>query len=302
DEPLAIREPMGRIAFEVLCQLVLGVDAPARRERLYDAIAPGLGPKLALMALFPTLWRRDGRLNPGRGLKRRRDVIHRMVLEEIASRRADPNRAERDDALSLFVDQPDEAGRPLGDLELRDQLISLLLAGHDTMAATLAWAVERVSRTPRVQARLARELGESDRPYLEAVIRETLRTRPSVVDVPRRTTTDVDLGGHRVPAGTMVNAMLALTQRRADLWDQPLEFRPERFLTGGHTPYSYVPFGGGRRRCIGAALATLQMEIVLTAVLSRFVVHPGPGPEEPARLVGMTLVPAHGGRVILRQA
>lgn len=301
DEPVAMREPMRRIALEVLFQLVLGIDEPARREALRDAVERGLGPEVVLMSGFPTLWRRDGRLNPGRALKRRRDAIHRLLLELIAARRADPGRAQRDDALSLLVDARDESGDGLSDMELRDQLVGLLLAGHDTTAATLAWAVERIARTPHAHARLAREVAEGGTTYLEAAIRETLRTRPSVVDVPRTTTTEIELGGHRVPAGTRVNAMLSLTQRRADLWERPLEFRPERFLDGRPVPYSYTPFGGGNRRCIGAALAILQLQVVLTELLRRFVVQPAPGREEAARLAGMTLVPARGGRVVLRQ-
>jgi cytochrome P450 len=156
--PVAMRGPMRRIAFEVICQLVFGIDQPGPQAQLRAAVADGLGPEVVLMSCFPTLWQRDGRLNPGRPLKRRRDVIHRLLLEQVISRRADPRRAGRYDALSLLVDARDETGAQLSDVELRDQLVGLLLAAHDTAAATLAWAVERVSRTPHAQARLALEV------------------------------------------------------------------------------------------------------------------------------------------------
>jgi cytochrome P450 family 135 len=297
--PVAIREPMRRIAFEAICQLVFGIDDPRRQAQLREATTRALGPELALLTLFPTLWRRDGRLNPGRGLKRRRDAIHRTLLEQIRLRRADPDRAERDDALSLLVDARDAAGSRLSDAELRDQLVGLLLTGHDTTAAALAWTVERISRAPRARERLAQEVAAGGTAYREVVIRETLRTRPAVVDVPRTTAAEVQLGDHRVPAGTMVNAMLTLTHRRADLWSRPLEFLPERFLDARPAPYAYVPFGGGIRACIGSALAMLELQVVLTAVARTFSVQPGPGPDERARLIGMTLVPARGGRVVL---
>ena len=298
-EPVALREPMRRIALEVLLQLAFGIDEPAMRARLRAAVGSGLGAEVALMSCFPTLWRRDGRLNPGRAIKRRRDAIHRTLLQHLAARRADPRLAERDDALSRLVAARDASGDRLDDAELRDQLVGLLLAGHDTTAAALAWAAERISRSPHAQARLARALAVGDAAYLDAAVRETLRTRPSVVDVPRTTVAEIELGGHPIPAGTMVNAMIAVTQRRADLWDRPLEFRPERFLDGRPVPYAFAPFGGGSRRCVGTALALLQLQVVLATLVRRFAVLPGSAREEHARLAGLALVPARGARVIL---
>jgi cytochrome P450 family 135 len=297
--PVAMREPMRRIASEVICQLVFGLDASERHRPLREAIARGLGPEVALMSFFPTLWRRDGLLNPGRPTKRRRDTIHRTLIEQIVTRRADPRR-DGDDALALLLDAGDEAGEPLRDEELRDELVGLLLAGHDTTAAALAWAVERISRNPRAQARLVRELAEDDTAYLDAVVRETLRTRPSVADIPRTTAAEIELGGHRVPAATMVSAAVAVTHRRSDLWERPLEFRPERFLASRPAPYSFLPFGAGNRRCVGTALALAQLQAVVATLLRRFALLPGPGPEEAARLAGLALVPARGGRVVLQ--
>lgn len=297
-EPVAMREPMRRIAMEVVCQLLFGLDTS--KQRLREAIMRGLGPELALMSLFPTLWRREGRLNPGRAMKRRRDMIHHTLLAQIAACRAEPQRDERDDALAVLAGMHAAGDDRLSDAELRDQLVGLLLAGHDTMAAALTWAIERVSRNPHAQARLACELDDGETTYLDATIRETLRTRPAVVDIPRTTATEIELGGHRLPPGTAVTAMVAVTHRRADLWERPLEFRPERFLDGRPAPYVYAPFGAGIRRCVGTTLALLQLEVVLAAIVRRFVVLPGPGHEEAARLAGLAMIPGRGGRVILR--
>jgi cytochrome P450 family 135 len=298
-EPLALREPMRRIALEAVCQLVVGLAPSARNRPLREALARGLGPEVALLSCFPTLWRRDGRLNPGRPLKRRRDLIHRALLAQIAARRADP-RGGGDDALSLLLAAGEQTGEPLSDAELRDQLVGLLLAGHDTTAAALTWAVERASRNPHAQARMAEEVAGGGTEYLDAAIRETLRTRPAVADVLRTTAREIELGGHRIPAGTMVSAMVAATHRRRDLWERPREFRPERFLGERPAPYAFAPFGGGLRRCVGTGLALLQLQVVLAATVRRFVVLPVPGREEPARLAGLALVPARGGRVVLQ--
>jgi cytochrome P450 len=300
---IAMRDPARRIALEVLGELVFGIAEPSRRALLRDAIErPGLARELVLLSCFPALWRRHGRLAPGRALKRSRDTVHALLLAQIAARRTGNDGSESSfDALSLLAGGCDAAGERLGDAELRDQLVALLLAGHDTSAAALAWAVERIARHPRVQARLAGEVAQGGTSYLQAVVHESLRTRPAVVDVPRTTAREIELGGHRIPPGTRVNAVLAVSQRRADLWEDPLAFRPERFLDGRPVPYAFVPFGGGNRGCIAAPLAMLQLQVALATLVRRFVVEPAPGPQERARLAGMTLAPARGARVVLRR-
>jgi cytochrome P450 len=276
---------------------------PARFARLRDEVGRRDDPRLVLMLLWPTLWKRDGRLNPGAPLKRRRDTVNRLLLELIALRRAEGDRAGRQDALSLLVAARDEHGRPLADAEIRDQLVGLVLVGHETAAAAIAWALERLSRAPLAQERLAQELANANderADYLEAFIRESLRVRPAILDAPRTTTTEIELGGHRIAPGTVVSAMFGVAQRSAEVWDDPLAFRPERFLDGRPVPYAYTPFGGGVRRCIAASLTTLLLRIVVAAAVRRARLSAVPGPPEPARLYGLTLMPARGARVVLR--
>jgi cytochrome P450 len=299
DEPVALREPMRWITLDVICRLLFGDDDPARVAELRDEIARGLDPRLVLLLWLPTLWRRNGRWNPARPHQRRRRYIHGLVDELIAHRRADPGHADRDDVLSRLAAARDEHGRPLSDAELRDQVLALLMAGHETTATALTWAFERLSRTPHARRRLETELAAGRTGYLDAVVSETLRTRPPVIDAVRTATTEIELGGHRIAPGTVVSALLTAMHRREDLWEEPRAFRPERFLAEKPAPYSFVPFGGGIRHCIGASLALVEMRTVLRTALSRFELAPAPGREERMRLTGITLTPSKGGRVVL---
>jgi cytochrome P450 len=298
-EPIALREPMREIALDAICRILFGADDPAEYAELRDDVARGLDPRIVVLLWFPTLWRRHGRLNPARPHQRRRQYIHDLVHAQIARRRADPTHAERDDVLSVLVAARDEDGEPLGDGEVRDQLLALLMAGHETTANALTWAFERLSRTPHASRRLAEELAEGGTEYLDAVVSETLRTRPSVIDAVRTATTEIELGGYPIAPGTVVSAMLTAMHRRPDLWSDPLAFRPERFLGDKPRPYSYMPFGGGIRHCIGASLSLVEMRTVLRTAMRTLELLPAPGREERMRLTGITLTPSRGGRVAL---
>jgi cytochrome P450 len=234
DRPIAIRPAMQRITLAVICEVVFGLPDPAPFR---DAVVRFLAPRLSFVMFLPTLTRRRGALNPVRTFLARRAAAQRLLDEEIARRAAGP---PRDDVLSLLLEARDEDGAPLEHGAVRDELMGLLVAGHETTATGLAWAFERLSRTPAVDQRRAAE----DRAYLDAVVNETLRTRPPVIDAVRAAVADTELGGRPVPAGTLVSAMFSLTHRRADLWPDPLAFRPERFLDGKPLPYAYTPFGG----------------------------------------------------------
>ncbi len=300
--PIAIRPVMQRITLEVMCRLVFGAESEAQTKELGDALARFLSPRLAPLLFFPATLRRGGRFNPAAPFLRRRAVVHGLVAELISKRRRDPRLDDRDDVLSLLLRTPDEDGNPITDVELRDQVMTVLVAGHETTATGLTWACERLSRNREVRDRLAAEVSRAEGDeYLNAVVKEALRTRPPLVNAPRRTTREVMVGGRRVEPDTAVAAMLALTHRRADLWLDPLAFRPERFLDGKPLPYAFVPFGGGIRRCVGAALATLEMRLVLKAVMTRYAIGAAPGREEKARLAGAVLIPAKGGRVVLER-
>ena len=302
--PIALREPMREIALDAICRILFGSDDPSTYGALRDDVARGLDPRIVVLLWFPTLWRRSGRLNPARPHQRRRAHIHDLVHELIAGRRAEQARAgaaERDDVLSVLVSARDEHGEPLSDDEVRDLLLGLLMAGHETTANALTWAFERLSRTPHARTRLADEVRGGGTAYVDAVVSETLRTRPSVIDAVRTATSEIELSGYAIAPGTVVSAMLTAMHRRPDLWPDPLAFRPERFLDGRPPPYSYMPFGGGVRHCIGASLSLVEMRTVLRTAFETLDVLPAPGQEERMRLTGITLTPSRGGRVVLRR-
>jgi len=193
--------------------------------------------------------------------------------------------------LSMLVGATDETGDKLTDGELRDELITLLLAGHETTATGLAWAVERLVRHPEQLARLR----DGDDAYLDAVVKETLRVRPVVNEVGRDLTEPVELGGHALPAGTRVMSSIGLVQHAQDNFADPARFRPERFLNGDSpAPYTWIPFGGGRRRCIGASFAMLEMQIVIRTVLTHRELQPTQDGAEHASRRNIAVRPARG--------
>jgi cytochrome P450 family 135 len=222
-----------------------------------------------------------------------RPEVDRLLFAEIAEHRREPE--GRDDILALLVEARDEEGRPLSDEELRDQLVTLLLAGHETTATGLAWAFERVLRHPAVLRRL-REPGDED--YLDAVVKETLRVRPVIDSVWRKLTAPADVAGYRLPAGTLVMPAISLVQR-SSAFAAPDEFRPERFLEDSPPPYTFIPFGGGPRRCIGASFALMEMRTVIRAVLDRVELAAAGSRPEGTRVHHVTLVPSAGGRVVV---
>ena len=201
--------------------------------------------------------------------------------------------------LSLLLSARHEDGSPMSDQELRDELMTLLGAGHETTATGLAWAFERLLRTPAVHERLTSDLDDDE--YLDAVVKETLRVRPVVTDCARKLTADTQIAGFDIPAGTLLLPAIALLNRHPDLWPDPEEFRPERFLEGQPDPYSWIPFGGGVRRCIGAAFAQQEMKIVLREILARVRLRAADPAPEPPRVRHVTIVPARGARVVVEE-
>src|SRR5215208_7248559 len=179
--------------------------------------------------------------------------------------------------------------------ELRDQVVTLLAAGHETTAGSLAWACERLARHPDVVARLR----EGDDAYLDATVKEVLHTRPVLSITPRKVVGRFAVGGYELPPGVHVTPCLYLAHRRPELWPEPTAFRPERFLDGGApAPYAWLPFGGGVRRCLGAAFATMELHEVLRAVVRRFELRPDRAAGERMRRRGVTLTPSRAGRII----
>jgi cytochrome P450 len=206
---------------------------------------------------------------------------------------------ERDDVLSLLLGARHEDGSPMTDTELRDELMTLLTAGHETTATGLSWAFERLLRTPRVLERLTASLDDDD--YVDAVVKETLRIRPVVVDVARKLTRDAEVAGWQLPAGTLVLPAIAVLHKRPDLYDSPDEFRPERFLDGHSESYAWIPFGGGVRRCIGAAFAQVEMRTVLREVLRRVRLRAPSQRPERGVIRHVTVVPGRGCRAVVEE-
>jgi cytochrome P450 len=291
---IVLRDRMRAVSFNVICRVVFGVTDPVRVERLRAALVRVIDQTPLYML---SKWAREdlGRFSPGRRFARLLREADALLYEEIERRRREPDLDERSDVLSLLLQAFEEDGRRMSDKELRDELFTMLAAGHETTATQLAFAFELLMRTPAALHRLRSELedGESDA-YLDAVVKETMRLRP-VIDASERTLTKPrTVVGWELPAGVKVYPATVLVQRRPDLYPQPAEFRPERFLDPRTESYTWIPFGGGIRRCIGAALAQLEMAEVLRVVVGGVELRPLRERPDPVVLKGITLAPMHG--------
>jgi cytochrome P450 family 135 len=300
-EPFAMRPHTQRITLAVIMRAVFGVhdtDRLARFERLIDDFAHRVG----VITSFPILRRNLGPGSPWPRFVRSREALDEFIYEEIRLRRSEPGHEERDDVLSLLLGARDEDGEPMDDQELRDELVTVLGAGHETTATGLAWAIERLVRNPRVLARLRQSLAAGDEDYLSATVKETLRARPVIVDVARKLTAPATIGGYELDAGTFVLPAIAALHYREDVFPDPYEFRPERFLDGKADNYAWIPFGGGVRRCIGAAFAEYEMRTILREFAERAELRPADPKPERVRVRNITLAPAKGARVVLERA
>src|SRR5579871_3310415 len=298
-EPFALHPRMRAITFEVILRVVFGVTEPGRLERL-RVLLPRLldGTASPSMSFKVLAARRLGRPDPLARFVAQHGEIDDILLAHIAARRAaGQSGAPGDDVLSTLLAARFEDGTPISDRELRDQLVTLLLAGHETTATALAWAFDLLLRAPAVLARLRAELEEGGGEYLRAVVAESLRLRPVLPLAGRRLARELRAGGHTLPPGTDVTPAIWLTHTRADLYPQPLEFRPERFLGEPPPTYSWIPFGGGVRRCLGAAFAELEMRVVIAVVLASVEIAPASPRAEAVARRNITFAPRHGTRV-----
>jgi cytochrome P450 len=283
DKPFSVRESMQAIAMRVILGAVFGLSEGPRYqqlEKLLAAILNEMSSPLSVSQLFFPILRQDlGPLSPWGHFVRRRKQVDQLIYDEIAERRTQPN-AARDDILTLLMAARDEAGEPMTDVELRDELMTLLVAGHETTATALTWALYWIHKFPKVREQLLQELQELDNPfdanallhlpYLDAVCCETLRIYPvGMLTFARVVRLPVELMGHSLEPGTIVIGCIYLTHHREDIYPNPDEFRPERFLERQFSPFEYLPFGGGSRRCIGAAFAQFEMKVVLSRILSQ---------------------------------
>jgi cytochrome P450 family 135 len=286
-------ERMKHLMLETILRVVFGARGEQEAARLRDAVHGTLDavrsmPRMLAMALV----QRDlGPHSPWGRFRLAVEHFDSLLLDVVARQRAAPS---GDSMLALLLEQRDENGNPPTDRHLRDQLVALLAAGHDTSAASLAWAFERLARHPAVQARLR----EGDPAYLDAVVKEVLRVRPALTIAPRRLLEPVRVGGRTLPAGVHVAACLWLALRREDLWPQAAAFRPERWLEDPPPDTaSFVPFGGGVRRCAGAPFAEMEMREVLRAAAGLTLRPVRPEPER-ARRSALVVTPHRGGEVL----
>jgi len=289
---------MQAITLEVILRAVFGVEDDERRALLRRNLVGILATTRSPWAIGMTI----GRLSRLPAYRRVGEMLaeaDEILFAEIAARRGDPDLASRQDILSLLVGARFEDGSTMSDAELRDQLMTLLMAGHETTATGLAWAFDLLFRAPQKLQRLRAELAEGGREYLDAAIEETLRVRPVVPFIGRELRVPMELGGYELPEGTVVMPSIYLAHTREDLYPDPQAFRPERFLDGAPDTYSWIPFGGGTRRCIGAAFAQLEMRVVLRTVLGQAELRPATDQAEPIVRRNVTLSPRNGTPAIL---
>jgi cytochrome P450 family 110 len=303
-----LREEMQSISLSVILQTVFGLYQGERYDRIRDKLLKVISlidsPINSSFLFVPFLQQDLGSWSPWGRFLRDRAELDRLIYAEIAERRRD-YQPDRSDILNLLIGARDVDGNGMSDVELHDELMTLLFAGHETTATALAWAIYWINYLPEVKEKLIAEIAQlgSERdantisrlPYLNAVCAETLRIYPvGILTFPRMTQEPVSLQGYEIPAKTVVVGCIYLTHHREDLYPEPHLFKPERFLERQFSPYEYLPFGGGSRRCIGMALAQLEMKLVIVEILSNCQLElTSKSPAIPARR-GVTLGPKGG--------
>ncbi|NMF66261.1 cytochrome P450 [Brasilonema octagenarum UFV-E1] len=306
NKPLSIRTAMQEISLQVILQAVFGLYEGERCQQLkhlFSEMLEVFQSPLSFSFLFFRFLQKDlGAWSPWGRFLHKRQQIDKLLYAEIAERRAqdDPNRI---DILSLLMSARDEKGKPLTDKELRDELMTLLFAGHETTATAMAWALYWIHHLPQVGEKLLQELGTlgdspnpidiARLPYLSAVCNETLRIYPvGFLTFGRVAQEPVEILGHHLESGKVVFGCIYLLHHREDLYPQPKQFKPERFLQRQYSPYEFMPFGGGARRCIGEALAVFEMKLVLATIVSRYHLALTTNQPEQAQRRGVTLAPS----------
>ncbi|RZS34869.1 cytochrome P450 [Herbihabitans rhizosphaerae] len=291
--PFEMHRQMNDVTLEIILRVVFGMTDEHRLAELRPTIRRlvNIGPVAVFGWASPRLrrywpWKRNqGDLN----------AADALIYKEIAARRTVDDLAERTDVLSrLLVADPDMA-----DIELRDHMMTLLLAGHETTATALAWSFHELARNPDVLRRAQQAADTGDEEYLSAVAKEAMRLRPVVLAVGRKLTEDTTVAGMRLPSGTVISPSIALVHADDTLHPAPGDFQPERFIGHGPEAGTWIPFGGGVRRCIGASFSVQEAAAVLQAVLSRYDVRPDRERPEPGKMRNITMVPTRGARVIL---
>jgi cytochrome P450 len=307
DEPVTLHPRLQRVTLEIILRAVFGLDEGPTLDRLRELLSAVLTYGESPLSVLPPLQRllawtpTQKRFN--RLIRETDELIRELVEQRRAEAAAGADEAERDDVLAMLLAARHEDGSPMSEQELRDELMTALVAGHETTASQLAWALERLAREPAVRARLTEEIdqGESEE-YLGATITEILRLRPVLPNAePRLTMEEVTIGGFTYPPGVVLLASAYLLHHDPELYPEPGAFRPERFLGTAPGTYTWIPFGGGRRRCLGASFAVQEMKVVLRAVLSRYELTAASDRPETTRRRSITFSPTHGTVVMLHR-
>jgi cytochrome P450 family 135 len=300
--PMKFAPVLRSIALAIIVRAVFGIHDPRRAAPLREATLRLLNFTSSILRMTPLML-----LGPTRApripmVRKLLNDVDTLIYEEIATRQTDPNFAERPDVLSMLLTTEHEDGTPITPVEVRDQLVTLLIGGHETTATALSWGIERLSHSPQALARLQAEVTAGEEGYLDAVVKETLRIGCVLPVTSRLLKAPFELREHAVPAGTMITVCSFLTHHDPRIYPQPYSFRPERFLESSTEAYSWIPFGGGVRRCIGSSFAVLEMKTVLKALSEELSLEPVGSFPEPTARRAITLAPRDGCEVICRRA
>jgi cytochrome P450 len=300
DEAVALHPRLQRLTLEIILRAAFGLERGERMEMMRDKLTDVLAFAESPLSVLPPRIQRLPIGPPGR-LQRLLAEVDALVFEEIDTRRRGDRGGEGDDILAMLLGARHQDGSPMSSRELRDELMTAVVAGHETTASQLAWAFERLVREPDALARLVSELdGDSGEEYLTATIQEVMRRRPVVINAePRLTKQEVQIGDLSYPRGVALLASIWLVHHDEDNYRDPYAFRPERFLERPPGTYTWIAFGGGRRRCLGASFAMLEMKTVLRAVLARCTIRPATARPEGTRRRSITISPAAGATVVL---
>jgi len=308
NEVFSARTTTQSISLQVIFEAVFGLsdgDRATQIKQLLSSTADRFGsPLSSALLFFKVLQQNWGSQSPWGKFLQLRQQLDDLLYAELKERRANPDES-RTDILSLLLAARDEEGNPMTDKELRDELMTLLFAGHETTATAMAWALYWIHHCPEVKTKLLQELDSLEPgadpvaiaklPYLTAVCQETLRRSPvAMLTFPRVAEEDVELGGYKFAKGTIFMGCMYLTLHRDDLYPNPKEFCPERFLERKYTPFEFIPFGNGARRCVGEALALYEMKLAIATILTRYRLDLADSRPEVAQRRGVTLAPARG--------
>lgn len=310
---ISIEQFMPDITLQIILRVVFGLNPGLRYQKLKQLLSSLLEdvttPLYSSLFFFPPLQQDLGAWSPWGHFLRRRQQIDDLIYAEISQRRFETD--ARNDILTMLMSAVDDNGQQMTDIELRDQLVSLLLLGYETTAAALAWAFYLIHSSPQVLEKLMQELSKlgdakepeakARLPYLTAVCAETLRIYPiGLICVPRMVKEPLQVEGYEFDVGTVLVPCIYLAHRRKDVYPEPERFEPERFLEHKFSPYEYLPFGGGSRGCIGTAFSMYEMKLVLATILSRFELSlASKSPVQPVRR-GITIVPGGGVPMVVR--